>query len=149
MSLYNSQFNLSTNRYSLSEIAEILSESNKSIFYANVEDKYGDEGIVVSCIIEECKEKKKLIILDFVMSCRVFGRTIEHAFLESCISTYHDIDYVHLNYINSGRNHAAKQFMQSNLNNDQLEIERRELQQSLKEVYLDSEIVVDKLPVAI
>jgi FkbH-like protein len=67
------QFNLTTKRYSQSEIEIFM--NNDKIFSFQVEDKFGDMGIVSVIIVKDNK------IDTFLMSCRVLGRKIEDQIL--------------------------------------------------------------------
>jgi FkbH-like protein len=63
------QFNLTTKRYSESEVLKMM--DNDKVFSFKVEDKFGDMGIVSVVIV------KDNTIDTFLMSCRVLGRKIE------------------------------------------------------------------------
>jgi len=63
------QFNLTTKRYSESEIEKMM--QNDKVFSFQVEDKFGDMGIVSVVIVKNNE------IDTFLMSCRVLGRKIE------------------------------------------------------------------------
>lgn len=69
------QFNLTTKRYSESEINQICRYKNKNIFCIKLKDKFGYYGIVGVIIINS--KNKCCIISDFLMSCRIIGRKIE------------------------------------------------------------------------
>jgi FkbH-like protein len=77
------QFNLTTKRYSQSEIGKIAGDSNYITLYATLDDKFGGNGIV-SVLIGEIAEKVLRIRL-WVMSCRVFKRDLELAVFDSLV----------------------------------------------------------------
>jgi len=82
------QFNLTTRRYSDSETRQ-LADSNVSLVYSmNVQDKFGDEGIVGVAIVR--KDADTWIIDSYLMSCRVIGRSVETAFLSKIILDAHE-----------------------------------------------------------
>ncbi len=68
------QFNLTTKRYTESEVEKMI-EKNK-VFSFQVEDKFGDMGIVSVVIVKENQ------IDTFLMSCRVLGRKIENKIMQ-------------------------------------------------------------------
>ena len=68
------QFNLTTKRYTESEVEEMMEKYK--VFSFQVEDKFGDMGIVSVVII------KDNIIDTFLMSCRVLGRKIEEKIMD-------------------------------------------------------------------
>lgn len=75
------QFNLTTRRYTESDIRKFASDENYDVYIASVEDKFGDNGKVVLIILK--KERKKEAEIDtFLMSCRVMGRYIEDQIID-------------------------------------------------------------------
>jgi FkbH-like protein len=73
------QFNLTTGRYTLDELTEIINNPDKRVFLYSVADRFGDNGIVAALIADVSGETA--CIEEFVMSCRVMGRHIEHAII--------------------------------------------------------------------
>ena len=71
------QFNLTTRRYSFSEIERIAADARFTTLYATLDDKFGSNGIV-SALIGETVGRDMHIRL-WVMSCRVFKRDLELA----------------------------------------------------------------------
>ena len=69
------QFNLNGNRLSESELLEIL-ESGGRLYTAKLEDRTGGHGEILACLID--REHR---VVSFVLSCRVFQRQIEKAFV--------------------------------------------------------------------
>ena len=79
----SNQFNLTTKRYSQSDIEQVSNDKNYITLYGNLEDNFGDNG-VVSLIIGK-KEKEKLHIDLWLMSCRVLKRDMEKAMLDMLV----------------------------------------------------------------
>jgi FkbH-like protein len=77
------QFNLTSYRYSLSDIIKMLENDNTIALYGRLEDRFGDNGLV-SVIIAR-KEGDEMSILLWVMSCRVFKRDMEYAMFDELI----------------------------------------------------------------
>ena len=73
------QFNLTTRRYTLSQIKEINKDRNYISLYGKLFDKFGDNGLV-SIIIGKIKNDECHIKL-FLMSCRVIKRTMEYTMM--------------------------------------------------------------------
>jgi FkbH-like protein len=73
------QFNLTTKRYSESDISSFSDSNSNLVYYMKSGDRFGDHGIVGSCILYVHKDT--LEIDTFLLSCRVVGRGIEQAFL--------------------------------------------------------------------
>tara|TARA_B110001469_G_C9635617_1_gene318675 strand:- start:395 stop:1990 length:1596 start_codon:yes stop_codon:yes gene_type:complete len=77
------QFNLTTKRYSESEIIEINSLDNL-IFCASVSDKFGDNGITAAGII--LIKDNIAEIESYMLSCRILGREAEFAIIKSVLN---------------------------------------------------------------
>ncbi|HEY9465283.1 MAG TPA: HAD-IIIC family phosphatase [Vicinamibacterales bacterium] len=69
------QFNLNGHRITDHDIAAALNTGGR-LFSASLSDRSGSHGEILSCLIDA-----NGIITSFVMSCRVFQRRIEYAFL--------------------------------------------------------------------
>ncbi len=79
----SNQFNLTTKRYSQSDIERVANDGKHICLYGKLVDKFGDNG-VVSVVIGEIKEKDLHIEL-FLMSCRVLKRGMEFAMLDTLV----------------------------------------------------------------
>lgn len=71
------QFNLTTKRMTLQEIKKSAEDINKISLYARLTDKFGDNGLI--SIIQGTISKNLVEIDLWLMSCRVFKRTLEHS----------------------------------------------------------------------
>ncbi len=69
------QFNSTTRRYSLVELARFMEEKNAALYSLEVKDRYGEYGLVGAALINGNR------IDSFLLSCRVFGKQVERAFL--------------------------------------------------------------------
>ena len=79
LTLKTNQFNLTTKRYQEEDIQKFTLDDNFKIGCANVQDKFGDNGITGVFII---KKNDKVWNLDtFLLSCRVMGRGVENLIL--------------------------------------------------------------------
>lgn len=77
------QFNLTTRRYTESDVRKLQRNSLADILYIQLKDKLGDSGIVGVCIL---KYKDQKAVMDtFLLSCRVLGRDVEKAFLNQAL----------------------------------------------------------------
>lgn len=84
----SNQFNLTTHRYSQSEIEQIAADPQYLTLCGRLEDKFGDNG-VVSIVIGR-KEKDVLQIELWLMSCRVLKRDMEYAMMDTLVKQYRD-----------------------------------------------------------
>ena len=76
----SNQFNLTTRRYTLSEIKAVSSDESYIKLYGRLTDRFGDNGIV-SVVIGRT-ENDSLHIDLWLMSCRVLKRDMEYAMLD-------------------------------------------------------------------
>ncbi len=79
----SNQFNLTTKRYSQSEIEQIAQDKNYITLYGKLTDKFGDNG-VVSVVIGKIINDELHIEL-WLMSCRVLKRDMEFAMMDELI----------------------------------------------------------------
>jgi FkbH-like protein len=77
------QFNLTTRRYTEAELSRMTASEGVLARGLRVIDRFGDEGWVGLALIERSGEKAR--VDTFLMSCRVIGRKIEHAFLAALL----------------------------------------------------------------
>ena len=106
----SNQFNLTTKRFSQSEIENIAQNPQFITLYGKLEDKFGDNG-VVSVVIGE-KEEKTLHIRLWLMSCRVLKRDMEFAMMDTLVVACkeQDIDTIYGYYYPTAKNAMVKEF---------------------------------------
>ncbi|MBI1976277.1 MAG: HAD-IIIC family phosphatase [Candidatus Omnitrophica bacterium] len=68
------QFNMTARRFSVAELKN-LAETGWRLFAVQVKDRFGDNGISGSAVLE--KQGRSCVIKSFLMSCRVLGRGVE------------------------------------------------------------------------
>ena len=76
----SNQFNLTTRRYTESEVLAVMSDPTAFGMQLRLLDRFGDNGIV-SIIIGRLQADEDLYIDTWLMSCRVLGRQVEPATL--------------------------------------------------------------------
>ena len=108
--LKTNQFNLTTKRYTKTEIESMIKDVNKRIYYLHVKDRFGDEGIVGVAIIKVMDNN--WLIDSFLMSCRVIGRKIEVAFLHELVEKARksNIKSIRGTYIRTNKNNLVCNF---------------------------------------
>ena len=79
----SNQFNLTTRRYTQSEMEQVAESPNYIRLYGRLRDKFGDNGIV-SVVIGEISGDALHIDL-WLMSCRVLKRDMELAMLDELV----------------------------------------------------------------
>ncbi len=74
------QFNLTTRRYTLSEIAAVIDDAHHLGLYGRLLDRFGDNGLV--SVVLGRREGSQLHLDLWLMSCRVLKRDMEVAMLD-------------------------------------------------------------------
>jgi FkbH-like protein len=77
------QFNLTTRRYSDTDIAQFAAREDAEIFTFRLRDKFGDHGLVSSVVA--LREGEDLVIDSWLMSCRVFSRSAEQFIMNKLV----------------------------------------------------------------
>jgi FkbH-like protein len=70
------QFNLTTRRYSETDIASFLADPACRMYVLRLLDRFGDNGTVGLAVV--VSENSRWRIDTFLLSCRVIGRQVEH-----------------------------------------------------------------------
>jgi FkbH-like protein len=99
------QFNLTTKRYSISDIENFM--DNDDVYSFSVKDKFGDMGIVGIAIVRQG------FIDTFALSCRAFGRKIENAMLATIVSCHQEYPLT-ATFESSSKNMITKDFYEDN-----------------------------------
>ncbi len=104
------QFNLTTYRYSEDEVNKMINNKDYHTLQVRLSDNFSDHG-VVSIVICRKKENEWLIDL-WVMSCRVFGRKLEHAIFDAIVKNarLNNITTLTGRFIPTKRNQIVKNF---------------------------------------
>lgn len=109
MTQKTNQFNLTTKRYTDADIRKFLQEGWK-IWCLSVADKFGDNGIT-GCIMVNGSEIDTLLL-----SCRILGKGIEHAFLKKVLSLLREdgVSEVKASYLPTLKNKQVSDFYDKN-----------------------------------
>lgn len=83
LSMKSNQFNLTTRRYSETEVLQMMQSSSYSVYSLVVTDNFGKAGLTGIVFIHYFNGTA--LIENFLMSCRVIGRGIETAIWKSII----------------------------------------------------------------
>jgi FkbH-like protein len=107
------QFNLTTRRYTESEIQERMQNSSWRVFWCACRDRFADEGVIGAALVET--RNQEWLIDTFLVSCRVLGRGVEKAFLgaicdQACCS---GAKLVRGEYIRSAKNSQTENFLET------------------------------------
>ena len=88
------QFNLTTKRYTEQDILSFMNCNDTFIFDGELQDKYGDYGIISVAICKIDFDTKKAKIDTFLMSCRAMGRMVENCLMEQIELFFKNLDVV-------------------------------------------------------
>jgi len=107
------QMNLITRRLTEEQIDKIMNDKNKMIKTFSVSDKLGDMGLIGLYTIEHTK--KGINVLDFILSCRAFGRSIENYMAQTIIqlAKKKKVRNIKFNYLKTKKNNPALIFLNS------------------------------------
>ena len=82
------QFNLTTRRHTLEQIAAFCQDTSAIVLQFRLIDRFGDNGLVSVMILTPHESKPATLNIDtWVMSCRVFGRELEFEAMNIAVET--------------------------------------------------------------
>jgi FkbH-like protein len=107
------QMNLTTRRMTEVELRRWAGEAKHTLWTIRVQDKFGDSGL--TGIVSLSAEGKIGRIVDFILSCRVFGRKVEHAMLYKAIAHARasGLEAVHAEYLPTAKNQPCLNFFKN------------------------------------
>ena len=111
MTQRTNQFNLRTQRFTEPAIRQLLWEGSTEILTAFVRDRFGDYGQVGLVMFQAAEDV--LRVRDFLVSCRVLGKGVEHAMLAwlGKIAAERSLATVELVYQSTPKNIPARDFL--------------------------------------
>jgi len=106
------QFNLTTKRYSESEIRRFAVSACHDVLFLRLRDRFGDMGIVGVAFLEHLNGHS--LIDTFLLSCRAIGRGVEDILLRVCIEITRERGQKTLQgfYIKTKKNGQVTEFYQ-------------------------------------
>lgn len=106
------QFNLTTKRYTETDLQKFIFNDDW-VIGIKVEDKFGDLGHT-GLIIVQFIDKDKCYIDTFLLSCRILGKGIEHAYIRYILNNLKKIGikYVYASYVLSQKNQQVCDFFE-------------------------------------
>ncbi len=110
--LKTNQFNLTTKRYQETDIEKMIQDPNFIVGCAQVEDKFGDNGITGVFIIKK-ENKKEWRIDTFLMSCRIMGRDIEKGIMIYIVNRANEdkIEKIKADFLPTQKNKPVENFL--------------------------------------
>ncbi len=111
----SNQFNLTTKRYTVTEIEEAAASDSYITLYGKLTDRFGDNG-VVTVVIARLFAAKHIASIDlWLMSCRVLKRDMEYAMMDVLVEECkkQGITTIIGHYIPTAKNKMVEDFYQS------------------------------------
>ena len=110
--LKTNQFNLTTKRYQELDVEKMIQDPNFIVGCAQVEDKFGDNGITGVFIIKKENEKEWRIDT-FLMSCRIMGRDIEKGIMAYIVNKANEnkIEKIKADFLPTHKNKPIENFL--------------------------------------
>ena len=104
------QFNLTTKRYTETDMEKFLESDEYRVFAFESKDKFGSYGVTGLAILKLYLKEKIAEIDTFLMSCRVIGRNFEFAFFDFLVSYVNssDIQSINARYIKTLKNEQVR-----------------------------------------
>ncbi|OED38042.1 hypothetical protein AB833_21290 [Chromatiales bacterium (ex Bugula neritina AB1)] len=101
------QLNFSGTKYPEDAVTRLLEDSTTEKHVIHCRDKYGEYGLVGFAITR--REEDKIVVQDFMLSCRVQGKLIEKAFFSYLVDTLSNgTATLNVNFVATDRNALAK-----------------------------------------
>ena len=112
LTLKTNQFNLTTHRYQEEDIRKFAQDKNMFVGCAQIEDKFGDNGITGAFIVRK-DNLFQWTIDTFLLSCRVMGRGVEDAIMGFILSEAkkEGVSKIRGNYIPTKKNKPCEIFL--------------------------------------
>ena len=112
LTLKTNQFNLTTRRYQEEDITKFSNDDSMLVGCAQVEDKFGDNGITGAFIVKK-DNPKEWIIDTFLLSCRVMGRKVEDTMMWHILNEArkHGVRKIMVQYIPTQKNKPCETFL--------------------------------------
>lgn len=104
MEMKTNQFNLSTRRLSQERLQSMSESPNQTLLAVSLKDRFADHGLV-AYLAAECAGEV-MTVTDWVMSCRVFSRTLEEYTFKQLISAakHQGVKHIELKYSPTNKN---------------------------------------------
>ncbi len=107
------QFNLTTRRYTEQQVCDLVKDVQSRVYYLRLKDRFGDSGLVGVAMIRRSGDVVE--IDNFLLSCRVIGRTVETALLAhlAAVSLADGAKILRGSFIPTKKNAPARDFYSS------------------------------------
>ena len=114
LSTKTNQFNFLYSRLDKNRIQTMMKDSNYSFYTGSVTDNFGNYGMVELIVVQKlADDSSSARIIEFVLSCRAFGRDIAEQSLSYVIESLKKENYTKIfcGFILTTKNHQFKDFL--------------------------------------
>lgn len=103
------QFNLTTKRYTETQVESFMNNDKMRVFSFDVRDKFGDSGLTAVCILALHGDA---FVDTFLMSCRIMGRNLEKAIMDVLVAECRKLqcDRMRSQYLKTAKNAVVSTF---------------------------------------
>ena len=117
------QFNTLKRPLSEAEVLSYIKNTNYDVYHASLHDVFGDHGVILFCLVE--KKDDAWNIKSLLMSCRVFGRGVEIAFMSYFFNEANKVgvEKITIESEVTEKNVPAREFIQKNFINNERKTE--------------------------
>ncbi|MBV9622088.1 MAG: HAD-IIIC family phosphatase [Gammaproteobacteria bacterium] len=107
------QFNLTSERLSAEQLRERLADPGYQVLTLRVADRFGDSGLVGLAMLDR-HAVHTWRVDNFLLSCRVIGRTVENAFVSWLAQRARvaGVARLEVRFVANGRNEVAREFLE-------------------------------------
>lgn len=116
LQLFNrtNQFHLSGKKFNIDSFLNQIESQDNIYLQVNLQDRLGSEGLISVIGIETNHKYKRINIIDFILSCRVFGRMVEKVMLIPILKYAQKLNYeIHFLLKTNSRNIAVQNFLKN------------------------------------
>ncbi len=123
MTQRTNQFNFTSKERSETQLKELCFSGLAQGWVVNVEDMFGEYGIVGFMITQPTDSDNGLEVESFMVSCRVLGRGVEHKMVSYAgdLALEKGLQYVYINFQTSTKNKPAQMFLENLENAEKIE----------------------------
>jgi FkbH-like protein len=109
------QFNTTGRRYSEDQVARLAADPAWCVLQFRLSDRFGDNGLVSALLMGPVAEEPDAMEIDaWVMSCRVFGRQLEHEAMNVAVEVARarSVRRLHADYLPTERNRVIERLFE-------------------------------------
>lgn len=133
------QFNTNKQPMDEDEIRRYIADPKYAVFHAEARDRFGSHGVIAFALVN--KGEQQWIIESLLLSCRILGRGIEEAFLESIrsIALRQGAERLEVVFKPTDKNQPARDFVERYFNEYTLPVSKEDFKPGWIRLHLNGE----------